>query len=750
MKRKFLSVMLSMVMLITLLSGVCTVASATTVRNLSSEGFVLSSATPQELGRWDGYTGTVTDGANNSRIIAYSGSSTGSHISLYIPKSAVGSSAAPNILHLSYRIWNDRTNPATITHRMQYNSGVKDGFVTSESQFTMADDSSKNISTFGTSAYNYLDPYDYKIDLYENLKTGAYQIYLNGEKWISAYDYATPKNYLGSGSSSINEYRIRVTGATNTNWAFKLVNPCYELYSQDVLMDDIIAATASGMSNYLNATGPSDTARRMIDSKDGTITLNPPAYTDSESYSATGVSSGAKLIWWDGNASQGTGHKVKFKDADGGIASGKEWFHMGFNITGSNVGVQFYAKLWATQDKTSNPTKKRDWDILDAYTNSNYRVDFIFDLEHSMAYVYYNNVFSYDKNVDYVRQIDQLMLKITTNTNFTISNISFKYYEKGVSPGDIFAGYDSRSKTTYDYIYSKSGIDTTSTHTIGMMGGLCNISGNNSSGYTLAPGSINQNNGGFARYTLNYTEDTGIFQSSDDKVLLHTVYYTPSVVSSGSKHQIGIRGNDGYEWFLKAENGKFYTNSGEYIKPYSTSGTYRIDFMINNKDYKYYWLLDGVCFAGDTLGNGRRPLWEIAYTMWNTSDRMVLKNMQTTLYKSNKTLWTVAGPLFTRVFAKEESGSVSNGSVAITTSFVGPTTNAGGNTKILYAIYDSTGNLLKYEQAGSASGYINGSNKSNTLTIPTGGTTLKVFMWNLDAANNVLTPLSNVVTKSLQ
>ncbi|MCR4719510.1 MAG: hypothetical protein K5768_07765 [Firmicutes bacterium] len=754
MKRKILSILLTSVMVMTLFSSVCTVASAVTVRNLPSEGFVVESKTPQTLGRWDGYTGTVTDGANNSRIIAYSGTSTGSHISLTLPNIEVGAnaSAKPYILHLSYRIQNDRTNPAYITHTMRYknssgdNTLYNDIFVANTSQFTMNFDTSKNITTFGTSTYNYLDPYDYKFDLYQNLKTGAYQIYLNGIKWISAYDYETAYTMFsgsGNGAYTIHEYRVRVTGAKNNSWAFNLVNPCYEIYNQDVMMDDIIAATVSGMSNYLNATGPSDTAQRMIDSTSGTITLSPAANTDSSSYSATGVSSGAKLIWWTGNESQGTGHKPKFRAA--GVVSGKEWFHMGFNITGSNVGVQLGANLFRTDN--GNTTT---WDILDAYTGSDYRVDYIFDLANSLCYLYYNNVFHSVKDDDFVKQIRQIQLKITTSTNFTISNISFKYYAKGVNPGDILIGYESRTKTTYDYIYDISGIKT-SGNVITKMGGVCSVSGDNTNGYTLTPGSIDGNNGGFARMTLNYTEDTGIYTSTDDKVLLYTAYYNPSVVSSGSKHQVGIRGNNGYYWFLTAQNGAFYNNAGEYIKSYSTSSFYTINFIINNKDYKYYWLLDGVCFDSGTLYYQRQPLWNIAYTMWNTSDRIVLKNVQTTLYKNNYTLLAKTKPLLSRIYANLENCTVSSGTASVTTSYIANTPNsADANTKVIYGVYNSAGALLKYQAVNSASSYVNGSNLTTSVTVPTGGTTLKVFMWNMNLGSSIMTPIANVLTRSLQ
>lgn len=753
MKRRLLSILLSMVMLVTLFSSICTVASATTVRDLS--GYIVDSKDPQTLGHWEGYyTSTTTDGANNSRIIECSGTRTDTHLSLSIPQSAVNTnaSAKPYILHLSYRIQNDRTNPAYITHRIQYkksdNTGLfNDLFVTNTSQFTLNLDTSKNITTFGTSAYNYLDAYDYKVDLYKNLKTGAYQIYLNGVKWINAYDYSTAKTiYSGEGGSSeantINEYRIRVTGSANSSWAFKLVNPCYEIYSQDVLMDEVVAYSLSGMSNYLNATGPSEAVESKLGRADN-ITVSPSSGTASTSYTATNVSSGAQLLFWEGT---GDGTSDKNKPMVGEYAaSGKEWYHMGFDITGSNVGLKLIVNV-----KKNDNTNGGDWEVIPAHTGSNYRVDYVFDLANRKGYVYYNRVYDSVVSLNF-RQFRQIKLTTTTTTNFTISNISFNFYAKGVDPGDILIGYESRSTTNPDYIYQISGIQS-GTNVIGRMGGVCSVSGDNSSGYTLAPNSIDGTKGGFAIYTLNYTEKTSIYQSTDDKVLWHTVYYKPQTVSNSSMHQIGVRGgtgDGGYYWLLNAENGAFYLNStNEYIKPYNTSTFYKIDFVLNNKDYKYYLLLDGVCVESGTLYSARQPIWDIAYTMWNASDRMVLKNVQTTLYKNNYDEKDIAVPQLTRVFANNESCTVSNGSAAVTTSFIGPAGNA--NTKILYGIYNSSGDLLKYQAVDSASGYINGSNRSDTISIPTGGATLKVFMWNLNTGSNIQTPLSNAITKSLQ
>ena len=728
-KRSLISTSLVIAILISLFSGFATVASATTVRNLSAENFVVESKTPQELGHWEGnYTATVTNGENNSRIIACTQSRTDTHLSLSIPEYAVNnnSSANPYILHLSYRIQNDRTNPAYITHTMRYynSSNKKDSyndiFVTETSQFTMNQDTSKNITTFYTSTYNYLDPYDYKVDLYENLKTGAYQIYLNGVKWISAYDYSTAKNLFGSDSYKIHEYRIRVTGKPNSSWAFKLVNPCYEIYSQDVLMDDVIAATAAGMSNYVNLTAsPASQQTTNMGSNNVTQTNSGHIpYTVSGSEAMT--NSKYWVAWWDGTKNTNGTHQPFLGSR---ATSDKAWLHIGYNISnGSNIALKMNVRYY-----TESSTAVLE-NVVPAYSGgSSYRADLFYDTSENIMYIYYNNVYSGQNDIStwFQKASTQQMAhwrignSLSGSYSFTISNAVFEYYPEGATPGDMLIGYDARTKTTYDYIYEISGIQS-GTNVIGKMDGLCNITGNNSSGYTLTPTSINATNGGFARYYLNYTVNTGIFQSTDDKVLVYTAYYTPSVVSANSMHQIGIRGNDGYYWFLKAEGGKFYDNTGNFLKPYSTSGSYRIDFIMNNKDYKYYWLLDGVCFDSGSLYSDRRPIWQITYTMRNTSDRMVLKNISATLCKNNYSLLAKTKPLLSTswVYADTVSYSVAGSTANIQTSYIANTTNpANANTKVLYAVYNNAGQLLHYQTAGSSSN-VNGSNLTTAVTIP--------------------------------
>ncbi len=745
MKRRFLSILLSTVMVLTLLSGMCTMASATTVRDLSD--FIEDSATPQTLGRWDGsgYTCTVTDGQNSSRIIAYSGTSTSSHVSLSIPQSAVNTnaSAKPYILHLSYRIQNDRTNPAYITHRIQYkksdNSGLyNDLFVTNTSQFTMNLDTSKNITTFGTSAYNYLDAYDYKVDFYKNLKTGAYQIYLNGVKWINAYDYSTAKTiYSGEGGSSaantINEYRIRVTGAANSSWAFNLVNPCYEIYSEDVMMDDVVAYSLSGMSNYLNTTASTNKSVEINESKNIT-TVN----RTETGYSLSGVSSGGYLRWW--GITPGTNSSATLDIA---------WLHIGFDISSSSSVSTSFDIQW----KTSNSTTKAA-NIL-GYSGTSYREDIYYDLSTNEFYRYKDNVFQGMDSIGYTNGISIKNIYFVfrgATSSCQLSNMVFEYYKEGVTPSDMLIGYDARSTTDPDYVYQISGIKT-GTNVIGMVDGLCSVTGDNSSGYKLQPNSVNATNGGFARFYLAYTKDTGIFQRDTDRVLHQTFYYKPSAVTT--EQTIGMRGagasgTGGYKYFLYANpsTGNFENAYRNTVKPYNTNTWYKVDIIVNNKDFEYYFLLDGVCIEHGTLS--WTPMWQTVFTSRSTSDYMHIKGLTTTLYKDDYTLLNKTTPELTRVYAESTAFSVAGTSASVTTSFIGPTANAGANTKILYGIYDSTGSLLKYQAVDSASGYINGSNRSDTISIPTGGTTLKVFMWNLNTGSNVLNMLSNAVTKSLQ
>ena len=761
MKRRFLSVLLSVVMLVTLFSSICTVASATTVRDMS--GFIVASAVPTafSINSHTPGTGSVTytDGSNNSRIFTLSGTSgtgnnystgTGFHFSLpTLGDYPVNSNASvkPYILHLSYRIQNDRTHPADIMYRMQYknasnNGSPKDIFYSNTTQLTLIDDNSLNITSANSSSYNNLDFYDFKVDIYENLKTGHYQIYINGIKWISAYDYSTVKSLFGSSSNVINSFRMFVK-QTGAEYSFNVVNPCFELYSEDVMMDEAIAYSVSGMSNYLNTSGPSATASGDTGGRgSGSFSLSKSGNT----YSLTSVDSGSWITFGDATKGTSGGHGPLINSY---TVAGKEWFHMGYDISGSNIGLQLNIQFWTSANNTTTANQT----VISEHKDSNYRVDYFFDLANAKVYIYYNRAYSgySTSNLGGKYQFKQIRLINKTTNNYTMSNVSFEYYAKGVTPGDMLIGHDTRSTTNPDYVYQINGIQS-GTNVIGRMDGLCNITGDNSSGYKLQPNSVNATNGGFARFYLGYTSDTGIFQRDTDRVLHQTFYYKPSSVST--EQTIGMRGagpsgSGGYKYFLFANpsTGKFEDAGRNAIKPYNTSTWYKVDIIVNNKNFEYYFLLDGVCIEHGTLYWS--PIWQTVFTSRSTSDYMHIKNLTTTLYKGNYTLLNKVTPQLTRVYAENTAFSVSGSNASVTTSFIGPTGSAGANTKILYGVYDSQGTLLKYQAVDSASGYINGSNRQDTISIPTGGTTLKVFMWNLNTGNNTMTPLSNSITNSL-
>ena len=751
MKRRFLSVLLSMVMLVTLFSSICTVASATTVRDMS--GFIVASAVPTDfsINSHTAGTGAVTytDGSNNSRTFTLSGTSgtgnnyaTGTGFYFGLPNLGdypvnSNANAKPYILHLSYRIQNDRTNPADILHRMQYknssnNGSPKDIFYSNTTQLTLNDDNSLNITSANASSYNNLDFYDFKVDIYENLKTGHYQMYINGVKWISAYDYSPVKSLFGSSSNVINNFRmfVKQTGAA---YSFNVVNPCFELYSEDVMMDEAIAYSVSGMSNYLNTTA--STVKTSVMGNSGNSLSG-----STSSYSVSG--SGGYAAWWDSE------HQISIgSSATADVA----WVHIGYNISsGSNISLQMDLQYFYGNSKTRVANG-----IVPAHSGTSYRADLFYDTSAEKMYIYYDKVYSeelapwYD-STGYKTKHWRLVNSLSGSYSYTISNIVFETYAKGVTPGDMLIGHDTRSTTNPDYVYQINGIQS-GTNVIGKMDGLCNITGDNSSGYKLQPNSVNATNGGFARFYLGYTSDTGIFQRDTDRVLHQTFYYKPSSVST--EQTIGMRGagpsgSGGYKYFLFANpsTGKFEDADRNAIKPYNTSTWYKVDIIVNNKNFEYYFLLDGVCIEHGTLYWS--PIWQTVFTSRSTSDYMHIKNLTTTLYKNNYTLLNKVTPQLTRVYAENTALSVSGSNATVTTSFIGPAGNA--NTKILYGVYDSAGQLLKYQAVDSASGYINGSSRSDTVSIPSGSTTLKVFMWNVNVGSNILTPLSNSISKSLQ
>jgi len=220
--------------------------------------------------------------------------------------------------------------------------------------------------------------------------------------------------------------------------------------------------------------------------------------------------------------------------------------------------------------------------------------------------------------------------------NYDLSDLSFTVYNATTNMDEVAAyAYASPDEIfTPDYIWKYEGIQDSGICSLGWVDS--SYTGNNQDGYTLTANSSisNASNGALGRFLLG----SGNSGAIDGTSVLHQKFsYTP--VNFNGTQRFGIRGNNGYEWYLYFDksSGNITDSKNNVFGKWETGKTYEMDFIVDLTSYSYCWLIDGKTAASGTVYSSRRPLWQICYSMLTANDSMKLSGISTTLYKSDRT-----------------------------------------------------------------------------------------------------------------
>ena len=246
-----------------------------------------------------------------------------------------------------------------------------------------------------------------------------------------------------------------------------------------------------------------------------------------------------------------------------------------------------------------------------------------------------------------------------------IQNAHHDTYDEKILLSDVidYVMLDDKSQARQtDYLWTIDGIKTDWAKIQGAMDGRCTITGDNTNGYVLTPNSIDGSHYGFARYFLGHGDKKALAQSTADKVLWQSFEYSPTNLTTGQI--IEIRGNDGYQTLIKAvpateTEAAYLLIDGEKVCEINSNDFYKIDLIINNKDYETYILVDGKVAWHDAIQQGRQPLWQTVFSSYAMGESMTLKNMKTTVYDSSRTIESVVeacGEKIPAPFATDENG----------------------------------------------------------------------------------------------
>ena len=354
-----------------------------------------------------------------------------------------------------------------------------------------------------------------------------------------------------------------------------------------------------------------------------------------------------------------------------------------------------------------------------------------------------------------------------SNFRFVLKNAHHDVYSAEIPMEDVI-NYVMNNKTgeNTNYLWMIDGINTGWKNIQGAMDGAYAIDGNNENGYTITASGANV----FARYFLNsgHTPSSGttievspLSKSKSDKILWQSFMYKPSNLTG--EQLFRIRGNNAYLSLLKAkpatatEPAQLMTVSGsdggEKICVLDSNKFYKIDLIVNNKDYRYYVVVDGRIVMRGTLWTSVQPLWQTVFAFAKKDDSMTLKNVRTTVYDSTVGIYDVLSEAATSVYTRISGSSYDEASKELTVeAAIDGNADAFENGTLYYAVYDPDGAL-----AGVTFGDVDNSSVNKDehgRTYPHGvfdlsafeaGTVLniKAFLW-----GDNISPLSNAAKSS--
>ena len=396
-----------------------------------------------------------------------------------------------------------------------------------------------------------------------------------------------------------------------------------------------------------------------------------------------------------------------------------------------------------------------------------YDINIFQNVETGVTVIYVNDKILYDSrttganlfgtNASYWHRFSFMTTEDDSNLKLVIKNMHHEVYDAKFLLSDVidYVMLDDKSQARQtDYLWTIDGIKTDWAKIQGAMDGRCTITGDNTNGYVLTPNSIDGSHYGFARYFLGHGDKKALAQSTADKVLWQSFEYSPTNLTTGQI--IEIRGNDGYQTLIKAvpateTEAAYLLIDGEKVCEINSNDFYKIDLIINNKDYETYILVDGKVAWHDAIQQGRRPLWQTVFSSYAMGESMTLKNMKTTVYDKTVSVYDILKQTSTSVYT-DITDSVydqDTNELVVTAILVGDNT-IFDTADLVYVAYNADGKLVDVCSAEASSEDMNTTEFSRAypygeLNISSAAEgenlTIKAFLWDSIAG---MKPISNV------
>ena len=643
--------------------GITGYAAVTDVASL-----INSSANPK--GMWKSGNCTLT--GNGTSSVTATGTSTGSmtaYPAFSFDAKTIGS-GTDTILHLSYTISNP--NGHRIDLRYQDSKGKYDLL--------------KDFSAF-------IDPTSYQVDWFLNLIDRSYRLYFDNKLHT--------EGSIQSGATTIKNLYLDMP--VSGEFTFTINDPKQEIYGAGATMNDVVAHTFKSRSNsnyYWTVNGIGNIGgadgSRIIGNIDW-VNSSQPSYDGSNLIVSTHAT----------NADSGLGYKLRILSANGTNKTkgclpmdreNDNIIHQSLSIT-PNLSAGNYAAIGFRGNQAQLLNKYKFGPSNGFVNNQSYHFDIIVNNKDKKFWILVNGEKRATGGVgnDYLAAINYTINAAGSDT-LAISNVVTTSYDYTVSMDDIL----DTLVTSSNYNWSFDGVDFTNSSIASGYSTPSNyvsVSGTNAGGYTLSA----TNDGARFGYRLGNGDKVALARdTTQDNIVHQHLSFTPTF-EPGNTEQIGIRGNDGYHDLLTVSAEKGFISGNEYD----------MHIIINNKNFSYYFIVDGAIKGSGTIAAARSPLWEISYKINSNGDSMLLKNINTKYYKSSVTVYSLTDAYLTEIYSGIQSISVSEDELTANTLFVGPTEGFTSAEKVVYALYNADGSLAEFALEGSLLSLINSENEKS-------------------------------------
>ncbi len=463
------------------------------------------------------------------------------------------------------------------------------------------------------------DPTSYRGDIFFDLETREYRLYIDNVLFSNAY-------YGKSSTVSLKNLYFDVRTVTDS-YSYTVSDQEYLTYTSGTTLNDVIAYTmaeratdnkywtVNGIGNIGGTNGSRPIGNvEYLRGSGLSVDNNSLVVTTNES----NTDSGATYLFRDAAPSSAYGCLPEDAENDNII-------HQSLTIV-PNISSGNYAGIGFRGNNARYGDKYKIGPSNGYVNNEEYNVDVLLN---NKDFEYWILVDGEKRAHGYASVPSGIMYSINQagSDTLTLSNVVTTSYDYTVSMDELLSTLVNPS----NYNWAFDGFDLTNTSIASGYNTRYNrvtFTGNNSAGYTVTA----NEDAAYLGYRLGNGNTVALPSDTTQNNIIHQhLTFTPTF-ASGNKLLIGIRGNNAFQEELLTVNAENGFVSGQ---------EYDMHIIINNKNRAYMFIVDGVIKKSGSTWSSRYPYWEIIYYIDKSGDSMILKDINTKYYNNTVSVYNL-------------------------------------------------------------------------------------------------------------